>query len=144
MTSVRYGSIQVQCTFDFASDDLYRVPTSKKKTEIVELFGRRGRMNKCMELQYRIERIEDVAVVQCSGRMVRGAALDGFRRGIEQLDRLRVLRADAPASVLARRLRAIVETVPTRRSSRGEALALLARLRRPPREDRRARVGPNR
>jgi len=51
-------------------------------------------MNKCMELQYRIERIEDVAVVQCSGRLVRGAALDGFRRGIEQLDRLRVLVLD--------------------------------------------------
>jgi len=51
-------------------------------------------MNKCMELQYRIERIEDVAVVQCSGRMVRGAALDRFRRSVEQLDRLRVLVLD--------------------------------------------------
>ncbi|MFZ1917113.1 MAG: STAS domain-containing protein [Terriglobales bacterium] len=51
-------------------------------------------MNKCMELQYQIERIEDVAVVRCSGRMVRGAALDGFRRRIEQLDRLRVLVLD--------------------------------------------------
>lgn len=47
-----------------------------------------------MELQYQIERIEDVAVVRCSGRMVRGAALDGFRRRIEQLDRLRVLVLD--------------------------------------------------
>lgn len=51
-------------------------------------------MNKCMELQYQIERIEDVAVVRCSGRMVRGAALDAFRRRIEQLDRLRVLVLD--------------------------------------------------
>lgn len=51
-------------------------------------------MNKCMELQYQVERIEDVAVVQCSGRMVRGAALDEFRRRIEQLDRLRVLVLD--------------------------------------------------
>jgi len=51
-------------------------------------------MNKCMELQYQIERIEDVAVVRCSGRMVHGAALDGFRRRIEQLDRLRVLVLD--------------------------------------------------
>jgi len=47
-----------------------------------------------MELQYQIERIEDVAVVRCSGRMVRGAALDGFRRRIEQLNRLRVLVLD--------------------------------------------------
>jgi len=47
-----------------------------------------------MELQYQIERIEDVAVVRCSGRMVRGAALDGFRRRIEQVDRLRVLVLD--------------------------------------------------
>jgi anti-anti-sigma factor len=47
-----------------------------------------------MELDYQIERLQDVAVVRCSGRMVRGAALDGFRRGIEQLDRLRVLVLD--------------------------------------------------
>jgi anti-anti-sigma factor len=47
-----------------------------------------------MELQYQIERIDDVAVVRCSGRMVRGAALDEFRRKIETLDRLRVLVLD--------------------------------------------------
>jgi len=51
-------------------------------------------MNTCMELQYQIERAEDVAVVRCSGRMVRGAAMDGLRRRIEQLDRLRVLVLD--------------------------------------------------
>ena len=51
-------------------------------------------MNRYMELEYQIERIEDVAIVRCSGRMVRGAALDGFRRRIEQLDRLRVLVLD--------------------------------------------------
>jgi anti-anti-sigma factor len=51
-------------------------------------------MNTCMELQYQVERIEDVAVVRCSGRMVRGAALDEFRRRIELLDRLRVLVLD--------------------------------------------------
>ena len=51
-------------------------------------------MNKCMELQYQIERIEDVVVMQCSGRMVRGAALDRFRRSIEQLDRFRLLVLD--------------------------------------------------
>ena len=49
---------------------------------------------KSMELHYEIERLQDVAVVRCSGRMVRGAALDGFRRGIEELDRLRVLVLD--------------------------------------------------
>ncbi len=49
---------------------------------------------KGMELQYEIERLQDVAVVRCSGRMVRGAALDGFRRGIEQLNGLRVLVLD--------------------------------------------------
>jgi len=47
-----------------------------------------------MELRYQVERIEDVAVVRCSGRMVRGAALDEFRRRLEQLDRLRVLVLD--------------------------------------------------
>lgn len=49
---------------------------------------------KSMELHYEIERLQDVAVVRCSGRMVRGAALDGFRRGIEQLNGLRVLVLD--------------------------------------------------
>jgi anti-anti-sigma factor len=33
-------------------------------------------------------------VVRCSGRMVRGAALDEFRRQLEQLDRLRVMVLD--------------------------------------------------
>jgi len=51
-------------------------------------------MNKSMELRYQVERIEDVAVVRCSGRMVRGASLDEFRRRLEQLDRLRVLVLD--------------------------------------------------
>jgi len=47
-----------------------------------------------MELQYQVERIDDVAVVRCSGRMVRGAGLDEFRREIESLDRLRMLVLD--------------------------------------------------
>jgi anti-anti-sigma factor len=47
-----------------------------------------------MELQYQIERLEDIAVVRCSGRMVRGAALDGFRRRVEQIARLRMLVLD--------------------------------------------------
>lgn len=51
-------------------------------------------MKRIMELQYQVERLQDVAVVRCSGRMVRGAALDAFRRRIEQLDRLRVLVLD--------------------------------------------------
>ena len=51
-------------------------------------------MTRHMELQYQVERIDDVAVVRCSGRMVRGAALDEFRREIETLDRLRVLVLD--------------------------------------------------
>ena len=51
-------------------------------------------MNKSMELHYQVERLQDVAVVRCSGRLVRGAALDAFRRQIEQLDRLRVLVLD--------------------------------------------------
>jgi anti-anti-sigma factor len=51
-------------------------------------------MNRHMELQYQVECLQDVAVVNCSGRMVRGAALDAFRRRIEQLDRIRVLVLD--------------------------------------------------
>jgi len=51
-------------------------------------------MNRIMELEYQVERLQDVAVIRCAGRMVRGAALDAFRRRIEQLDRLRVLVLD--------------------------------------------------
>jgi anti-anti-sigma factor len=47
-----------------------------------------------MELEFKIECLQDVAVVNCSGRMVRGAALDEFRRRIEQLERIRVLVLD--------------------------------------------------
>ena len=60
----------------------------------MELLPRLVRMTRHMELQYQVERIDDVAVVRCSGRMVRGAALDEFRREIESLDRLRMLVLD--------------------------------------------------
>jgi anti-anti-sigma factor len=51
-------------------------------------------MNNIMELRYQVECQHDVAVVRCSGRLVRGNALDEFRRGIEQLEHLRVLVVD--------------------------------------------------
>jgi anti-anti-sigma factor len=51
-------------------------------------------MNNNMELRYQVECQHDVAVVRCSGRLVRGKALDEFRRGIEQLQRVRVLVVD--------------------------------------------------
>ena len=51
-------------------------------------------MNRIMELEYQVERLQDVAVIRCAGRMVRGAALDAFWRRVEQLDRLRVLVLD--------------------------------------------------
>ena len=55
-------------------------------------------MNRHMELQFQVECLRDIAVVNCSGRMVRGAALDEFRRRIqqlmEQLERVRVLVLD--------------------------------------------------
>jgi anti-anti-sigma factor len=51
-------------------------------------------MNSNMELRYQVECQHDVAVVRCSGRLVRGKALDEFRRGIEKLEHLRVLIVD--------------------------------------------------
>src|ERR1035441_10371223 len=54
-------------------------------------------VNKHMELKFQVECLQDVAVVRCSGRMVRGAALDQFRRRIEQLERVRVLVLDVSA-----------------------------------------------
>jgi len=54
-----------------------------------------------MELKFQVECLQDLAVVRCSGRMVRGAALDQFRRRIEQLmeqlERVRVLVLDVSA-----------------------------------------------
>jgi len=47
-----------------------------------------------MELQFQVECLQDVAVVNCSGRMVRGSALDEFRRRIEQLGRIRMVVLD--------------------------------------------------
>ena len=47
-----------------------------------------------MELKFQVECLQDVAVVNLSGRMVRGSALDEFRRRIEQLERVRVLVLD--------------------------------------------------
>ena len=47
-----------------------------------------------MELKYQIECLQDVAIVGCSGRLVRGAALDEFRRRVERLENLRVLVLD--------------------------------------------------
>ncbi len=51
-------------------------------------------MNRNMELTFQVECLQDVAVVNCMGRMVRGAALDNFRRRIEQLEKVRVLVLD--------------------------------------------------
>jgi anti-anti-sigma factor len=51
-------------------------------------------MNRHMELKFQVECLQDVAVVNCAGRMVRGAALDQLRRRIEQLERVRVLVLD--------------------------------------------------
>jgi len=51
-------------------------------------------MNRYMELTYQIECLQDVAIVGCSGRLVRGAALDEFRCRLERMEHLRVLVLD--------------------------------------------------
>ena len=51
-------------------------------------------MNNIMELRYQVECQHDVAIVRCSGRLVRGNALDAFRKGIQGLEHLRVLVVD--------------------------------------------------
>jgi anti-anti-sigma factor len=51
-------------------------------------------MNRHMELKFQVECLQDVAVVNCSGRMVRGVALDEFRLRIERLERVRMLVLD--------------------------------------------------
>jgi hypothetical protein len=59
-------------------------------------------------------------------------------------DHVRILRADASASVLARQLGMMVEGVRANRASRTDALAVVVRLRGSGRRSRRSRVGPNR
>ncbi len=47
-----------------------------------------------MELRYQIEQLHDIAVVRCSGRLVRGSTLDDFRSRLEQLEHARILVLD--------------------------------------------------
>jgi anti-anti-sigma factor len=47
-----------------------------------------------MELRWQIEQLNDIAVVRCSGRLVRGAALDEFQSRLERLDSARILVLD--------------------------------------------------
>jgi anti-anti-sigma factor len=54
-------------------------------------------MNRYMDLRYQVECSHDVAVVGCSGRLVRGAALEEFRRQLEQLGHMRILVLDLSA-----------------------------------------------
>ena len=51
-------------------------------------------MKEHMELRYQIECSQDVAVVGCSGRLVRGEALSEFRTRLERLEGLRILVLD--------------------------------------------------
>jgi len=47
-----------------------------------------------MELRWHIEQLNDIAVVRCSGRMVRGTSLDDFKGRLERLDTARILVLD--------------------------------------------------
>jgi len=47
-----------------------------------------------MELRYQIEQLHDIAAVRCSGRMVRGEALEDLRCRLEQAEHARVLVLD--------------------------------------------------
>ncbi len=47
-----------------------------------------------MELRWQIEQLHDIAVVRCSGRLVRGATLDEFQRRLERLDTARIMVLD--------------------------------------------------
>ena len=47
-----------------------------------------------MELRWQIEQLNDLAVVRCSGRLVRGTALDDFQNRLEGLDTARIMVLD--------------------------------------------------
>jgi anti-anti-sigma factor len=50
-----------------------------------------------MDLRFQVECSHDVAVVGCSGRLVRGAALEEFQRQVERLEHMRILVLDLSA-----------------------------------------------
>ncbi len=50
-----------------------------------------------MELRWQIEQLNDIAVVRCSGRLVRGTALDDFQSRLERLDTARIMVLDLSA-----------------------------------------------
>ena len=47
-----------------------------------------------MELRWQIEQLNDLAIVRCSGPLVRGTALDQFERRLEGLESARILILD--------------------------------------------------
>ena len=47
-----------------------------------------------MELRWHIEQVNNIAVVRCSGRLVRSTALDDFQNRLERLDTARILVLD--------------------------------------------------
>ena len=47
-----------------------------------------------MELRWQIEQLHDIAVVRCSGRLVRGIPLDDFQSRLERLDTARIMVLD--------------------------------------------------
>jgi anti-anti-sigma factor len=57
-------------------------------------FPKLVRMYKQMELQFQIECMHHVAVVRCSGRLVRGEALEAFRLNVIRLERARIILLD--------------------------------------------------
>jgi len=90
-------------TYQFSADNFFPLSTSNSVTEDWgTFFGsdsyqqtlRQVSMNTQMEFRFQVECLQDVAVVNCSGRMVRGSALDRFERRIELLNRVRMLVLD--------------------------------------------------
>jgi len=99
----------------------------------------------------RVDRARMSASRHPAGLFARHEAVGRFERRLFERDfpavrptGVRVLRADRPAAVLARRLGTIVRADRGRSASRGEALALIARLGRPAPAIRRTTVRPNR
>jgi anti-anti-sigma factor len=78
----------------FSADHFSSSSASNTVNGITELFPRLVRMHRHMELKFQVDCFHDVAVVNCSGRMVRGPALEEFRRRIEQIERVRMLVLD--------------------------------------------------
>src|SRR5215470_17854592 len=88
---------KISCQLSFKVVENCRFRSSKKcreRASSTRQAGRRKLEGDFMSLRIKFEQTSDVAVVRCSGRLVRGEALDILKHAVTSLSRLRVVVLD--------------------------------------------------